>query len=111
MVQSYRFRPDTPVIIRPKQQNQCFCDLHNVKFLGDCPRYKYWRLLKSGGNGWAVEPEPVGSEALPPHLPGRSCYVTSYDWCIKEQLITLAEHGLTAKIMDETQPQFDISEW
>jgi len=77
----------------------------------DCPKYLHWGVLESGGDGWAVEAEPTGSEPLPSHLPGRSCYVTSYGWCVKEQLIKLADHGLSSTIMDDIQPQFDVSEW
>jgi len=77
----------------------------------NCPKYKHWTVLQSGGNGWAVEVVPHGSEPLPAHLGETSCFVTSYGRCHKQQLITLAEHGLTTKIMDEVQPHIEVSEW
>ncbi|XP_054263500.1 F-box only protein 6-like [Macrosteles quadrilineatus] len=77
----------------------------------ECPRYLHWGVLSSEGNGWSVEVEPTGSEPLPAHLPGRSCFTTSYGWCIKEQLITLEGHSLNSLIMDQIQPQLDVSEW
>uniref|UniRef100_A0A1B6F471 F-box domain-containing protein n=1 Tax=Cuerna arida TaxID=1464854 RepID=A0A1B6F471_9HEMI len=77
----------------------------------NCPRYKHWSVLSSLGDGWTVETVPVGSQPLPEHLEGRSCFVTSFAECSKQQSIKLSECGLSPKIMDEIQPHIEVSEW
>uniref|UniRef100_A0A1B6J9E4 F-box domain-containing protein n=1 Tax=Homalodisca liturata TaxID=320908 RepID=A0A1B6J9E4_9HEMI len=77
----------------------------------NCPRFKHWSVLSSQGDGWTVEMVPQGSQPLPEHLEGSSCFVTSYGLCSKQQIIKLSECGLSSKIMDEIQPHIDISEW
>lgn len=70
-----------------------------------------WKVKSTGGDGWAVEEVPQGCDPLPATLEGRSCFVTSYRWGFKEQMIDLKSRGLTSKIMDEIQPDIKISEW
>lgn len=66
---------------------------------------------RGGGNQWATEECINNEEVLKEN--GGSCqnYVTSYDWCCREQVVELASVGLSNKIMDEVRPSIVVSEW
>ncbi|KAM4640531.1 F-box only protein 27-like isoform 1-T2 [Discoglossus pictus] len=63
--------------------------------------------FSNGGNGWAVEDNKV-------HLTGadsQKCFVTSYLWCQKSQVIDLLREGLSEFVLDHHQPRICISDW
>lgn len=69
---------------------------------------KYWRIVREGGDSWKVEEPPVGVPELPPTEPvfeGKQvCFVTSYQSCLKMQLIDLVAEGLHPYVLDVIQP-------
>lgn len=84
-------------------------------FTGYLDRLKHWTIVLNGGDRWAIENPPVGCDPLPEHITEfeshNSCFSTSFSECKKQQTIALKEHGFTDKIMDEIQPDIEISEW
>lgn len=75
---------------------------------------KHWRIIHQGGDRWKVEDSPKGAPPLPndPVFEGKQyCFVTSYDICMKQQIIDLASEGLTPELMDSLQPPITVSEW
>lgn len=68
---------------------------------------------RGGGDRWSIE-EMITSEspALLKENEG-SCknYVTSYEWCCREQVVDLVKCGFVPQILDELQPTIEVSEW
>lgn len=74
----------------------------------------HWNIKSSGGDRWVIEDPPQGADTLPESEEIEnlsSCFATSFYSCSKEQLINLNEHGFNDKIMDEVQPDIEVSEW
>ena len=74
------------------------------------------RWDRGGGNAWSMEEwidknKPEDEAVLKAN--GGSCqnYVTSHDWCCREQVIELAAIGLTNTVMDTIRPAITVSEW
>ncbi|XP_011501762.1 PREDICTED: F-box only protein 2-like [Ceratosolen solmsi marchali] len=73
-----------------------------------------WTILNFGGNGWAVECPPIGVPPLPedPIFNGENaCFVTSYNKCLKVQVINLIEQGFSKYLLDNLQPIIKVSEY
>lgn len=69
-----------------------------------------------GGNEWNIEAmvdpfTPRNKQLLKENNQSYQNYVTSYEWCCREQMITLSEFGFTHQIMDTLQPAILVSEW
>ncbi|XP_053328340.1 F-box only protein 27 isoform X1 [Spea bombifrons] len=67
---------------------------------------RHWEVTH-GGDGWTVEDNrsPLdGAES-------QKCFVTSYFWCVKTQLVDLLESGLWGHYLDVHQPPICISDW
>ncbi len=70
-----------------------------------------------GGNKWSIESERIKPED--PHFEqivkeNDNCsknYVTSYEWCCREQIIELSHYGFSDSVMDIVQPLISVSEW
>lgn len=74
------------------------------------------RWDQGGGNHWLIEDDsimnPLDYEDLCKENGGSTQnYVTSYDWCCREQVIRLGDVGLSNEIMDRTRPSIEVSEW
>lgn len=84
------------------RNGRIFCgkDISTTKLL------QHWDI-KNGGDGWAVERSRVALED------GESptCFVTSYGWCEKQQIIDLVKEGLWEHFLDVHQPPICISDW
>ncbi|XP_043283286.1 F-box only protein 6-like isoform X2 [Venturia canescens] len=76
---------------------------------------KHWKILCQGGDHWKVECPPLGVPALPSEIAGsgekQHCFVTSYYTCRKQQVVKLADEGLTPQLLDVLQPPIVVSEW
>ncbi|KAM4696393.1 F-box only protein 27 [Rhinophrynus dorsalis] len=69
-------------------------------------KLKHWDVVH-GGDGWVVENNNShvhGAES-------QTCFVTSYGWCKKTQIIDLLKEGLWEHFLDHHQPQIHISDW
>ena len=66
-----------------------------------------------GGNQWSIEAciDPRNKQLLKENNQSNNNYVTSYEWCCREQVITLSKCGFTDEIMDTIQPAIIVSEW
>nr|XP_054595026.1 F-box only protein 6 isoform X1 [Nothobranchius furzeri] len=63
--------------------------------------------LSNGGDGWNIERPivPHPNEAI------QKNFATSYQMCIKSQMIELEKEGYSPSFMDEFQPSIRISDW
>ena len=71
---------------------------------------------RGGGDQWIIETkiDPEKSrdqEVFKANGNSKQNYVTSYGWCCREQVIKLADIGLTKEIMDVLRPAIEVSEW
>ena len=71
-------------------------------------RYSY-----GGGNKWDVEKAiPVQNTQLLAENGGSSKnYITSYEWCCRQQILDLLKLGFAPAILDTLQPVIEVSEW
>lgn len=72
----------------------------------------YWNIFEDGGDGWIVECPPTGVPPLPqaPEFENKQhCFVTSYFDCYKEFVIDLEKEGFSANILDNLQPNIEVS--
>ncbi len=63
---------------------------------------------------WGIEKVPEGAFPLPKCKDfenNTGCFVSSYYWCIKSQLIDFKTEGIFGNILDEFQPTITVSEW
>ncbi|XP_077336370.1 F-box only protein 27 isoform X2 [Lithobates pipiens] len=67
---------------------------------------QYWDI-KNGGDGWAVERSRIALE----DAESPTCFVTSYQWCEKQQIIDLVKEGLWEHFLDVHQPPICVSDW
>lgn len=73
-------------------------------------RPKHWYCPANGGDGWALEKPPSGSDAEA-SLSFPSAFVTSYGECEKVQAIDLVKEGLPPDLIDSLRPPIRVEEW
>ncbi|XP_030400200.1 serine--tRNA ligase, mitochondrial [Gopherus evgoodei] len=69
-------------------------------------QFCHW-LVQYGGHGWQVEENRCPVEGAP----AQTCFVSSFDWCAKSQLVDLLKEGLWEELLDTYQPEIYISDW
>lgn len=78
--------------------------------------FQHWDILSNGGDEFAIEQPPSGSDKIPHEANMEndmddSCFVSSYHSCSKEQIINLRQLGLTQEVMDEYKPCITFTDW
>ncbi|XP_018423273.1 PREDICTED: F-box only protein 6-like [Nanorana parkeri] len=72
---------------------------------------KFWKLESNGGDRWKVEDLP-GEHGQPfPDDTVTKYFVTSYEMCLKSQLIDLRKTGYNKELMDRDQPDIAVRDW
>ncbi|XP_044124281.1 F-box only protein 27-like [Bufo gargarizans] len=66
----------------------------------------HWSV-KHGGDGWRVEKSNSVLEGADSQI----CFVSSFGWCKKGQIIDLVREGLWEHLLDVHQPPICISDW
>ncbi|KAH0631614.1 hypothetical protein JD844_006035 [Phrynosoma platyrhinos] len=69
-------------------------------------KFQHWEV-QHGGDKWKVEVnrDPVeGAEA-------QTCFVSSFKWCVKSQVVDLLKEGFWEELLDTYQPDIFISDW
>ena len=70
-----------------------------------------------GGDKWSIESgwikpdEPSHEQVIKENEGCTKNYVTSYEWCCREQIVELSKYGYVNSIMDTIQPPISVSEW
>ncbi|XP_014448428.1 F-box only protein 27 [Tupaia chinensis] len=64
-------------------------------------------VVQHGGHRWVVEENktPV------PGAPSQTCFVTSFSWCSKKQVLDLQEEGLWPELLDSDGIEIYVSDW
>lgn len=68
--------------------------------------FRGWEV-EHGGNGWAVEKNLT----LVPGAPSQTCFVTSFEWCFKRQLVDLVMEGIWQELLDSAQIEICVADW
>ncbi|XP_042523902.1 F-box only protein 17 [Dipodomys spectabilis] len=68
--------------------------------------FRGWEV-EHGGNGWAVEKNLT----LVPGAPSQTCFVTSFEWCFKRQLVDLVMEGVWQELLDSAQIEICVADW
>ncbi|KAM7411484.1 hypothetical protein PAMA_021462 [Pampus argenteus] len=68
---------------------------------------KHWQILENGGDRWKIEDVMVPH----PNEVAQKNFVTSYQMCMKSQLIDLKAEGYNSSFMDHFQPDIKVSDW
>ncbi|XP_053577578.1 F-box only protein 27 [Bombina bombina] len=66
----------------------------------------HWDFV-NGGDGWVVE----DNHGILQGAGSQTCFVTSFFWCQKTQIIDLLKEGLDEGFLDLHQPEICISDW
>lgn len=68
--------------------------------------FRGWEV-EHGGNGWAVEKNLT----VVPGAPSQTCFVTSFEWCFKRQLLDLVMEGMWQELLDSAQIEICVADW
>ncbi|XP_075392301.1 F-box only protein 17 isoform X2 [Tenrec ecaudatus] len=68
--------------------------------------FRGWEV-EHGGNGWAVEKNVI----LVPGAPSQTCFVTSFEWCFKRQVVDLVMEGVWQELLDSAQIEICVADW
>ncbi|EFX70375.1 hypothetical protein DAPPUDRAFT_300481 [Daphnia pulex] len=80
-------------------------------------KLKHWIVLSKGGDGFAYESPPVGSNEVPVEAQNESklvenaCFATSYHSCSKEQIIDLSALRIPPEVIKQCKPKIHIKDW
>ncbi|XP_051947193.1 F-box only protein 44-like [Xyrauchen texanus] len=66
-----------------------------------------WEIVENDGDCWAID---TSQKTIPNNI-GTKYFVTSYELCLKQQLINLEEEGYSSAFMDQLQPDIKITDW
>ncbi|XP_008581601.1 PREDICTED: F-box only protein 27-like [Galeopterus variegatus] len=64
-------------------------------------------MVQHGGDGWVVEE----NRTTVPGAPSQTCFVTSFRWCRKKQVLDLEEEGLWPELLDSGRIEICVSDW
>lgn len=73
--------------------------------------FKFWKLEKNEGHHWKVEDLPGEHGQQHPDDTVTKYFVTSFEKCLKSQLIDLRKMGYSKELMDSDQPDIVIRDW
>lgn len=64
-------------------------------------------MVQHGGDGWVVEE----NKKVVPGAPSQTCFVSSFSWCRKKQVLDLQEEGLWPELLDSGRVEIAVSDW
>ncbi|XP_044615824.2 F-box only protein 27 isoform X1 [Equus asinus] len=64
-------------------------------------------MVQHGGDGWVVEE----NKSTVPGAASQTCFVSSFRWCRKKQVLDLEEEGLWPELLDSGKIEICISDW
>ncbi|XP_010631153.1 F-box only protein 27 isoform X2 [Fukomys damarensis] len=64
-------------------------------------------MVQHGGDGWVVEE----NRTTVPGAPSQTCFVASFRWCRKKQVLDLEKEGLWPELLDSGKIEICVSDW
>ncbi|KPP60663.1 F-box only protein 2-like [Scleropages formosus] len=71
---------------------------------------EFWEMTENGGNQWKVEDLPGDCGHAHCDDSVKKYFVTSYELCLKRQVVDLLEEGYSAEDLD-SQPPVTVEDW
>lgn len=71
----------------------------------------HWRLDYNGGDEWKVETVPGDHGTDFPDSKVKKYFVTSFDLCLKSQMVSLKENGYSEELLDTYRPDITVKDW
>nr|XP_060615147.1 uncharacterized protein LOC132764987 [Anolis sagrei ordinatus] len=89
------------------------CSLERNLIKNPCAEdgFSCWRKDENGGDEWKIEALPGDHGHGFPHPHVQKYFVTSFDSCIKSQMITLKKEGYWDQLMDQVKPDIVVEDW
>ncbi|XP_008829766.1 F-box only protein 6 isoform X1 [Nannospalax galili] len=72
---------------------------------------RWWRIDSSQGNGWKVESLPGDHGTNFPDPKVKKYFVTSFDMCLKSQMVDLKAEGYWEELLDTFRPDIVVKDW
>ncbi|KAM6216908.1 F-box only protein 6-like [Rhynchocyon petersi] len=72
---------------------------------------RFWQIDSNGGDRWTVEslPGEHGTNLPDPNV--KKYFVTSYEMCLKSQLVDLKAEGYWEELLDTFRPDIVVKDW
>ncbi|XP_032156291.1 F-box only protein 6 isoform X1 [Sapajus apella] len=70
-----------------------------------------WQIDTEGGNYWKVESLPGAHGTDFPDPKVKKYFVTSYEMCLKSQLVDLVANGYWKELLDTVRPDIMVRDW
>nr|XP_039325212.1 F-box only protein 27-like [Saimiri boliviensis boliviensis] len=64
-------------------------------------------MVQHGGDDWVVEENRTTVRGAP----SQTCFVTSFSWCCKKQILDLVEEALWPELLDSGRIEICVSDW
>ncbi|KAI4536930.1 hypothetical protein MG293_013133 [Ovis ammon polii] len=72
---------------------------------------RFWKIDSNGGDQWKVESLPGAHGTGFPDAEVKKYFVTSYDMCLKSQIIDLRAEGYWEELLDKFRPDIVVKDW
>ncbi|XP_053136840.1 F-box only protein 6-like [Hemicordylus capensis] len=73
--------------------------------------FDFWEIQSNGRKKWRIEELPGDCGQRSPHPHVQKYFVTSFEACTKQQLISLKEEGYWDQLMDKAKPAIVVRDW
>ncbi|XP_012577656.1 PREDICTED: F-box only protein 6 isoform X2 [Condylura cristata] len=70
-----------------------------------------WQIDSNGGDKWKVESTPGGHGTMFPDSSVEKYFVTSYEMCLKSQMVDLKAEGYWEELLDTYRPDIIVKDW
>uniref|UniRef100_A0A452VDM0 F-box protein 6 n=1 Tax=Ursus maritimus TaxID=29073 RepID=A0A452VDM0_URSMA len=70
-----------------------------------------WQIDSNGGNQWRVESLPGDHGTDFPDSKVKKYFVTSFEMCLKSQLVDLKAEGYWDELLDTFRPEIEVKDW
>ncbi|XP_041129000.1 F-box only protein 2-like isoform X2 [Polyodon spathula] len=70
-----------------------------------------WEITENGGCQWRVEELPGDCGKEFPDETVQSYFATSFELCLKKQLVDLRAEGCSEELLDTVQPKIMVQDW
>ncbi|XP_041130478.1 F-box only protein 2-like [Polyodon spathula] len=74
-------------------------------------QFEGWEITENGGSQWRVEELPGDCGKEFPDETVQSYFATSFELCLKKQLVDLQAEGYSEELLDTVQPKIMVQDW
>ncbi|MGH0167991.1 UNVERIFIED_CONTAM: hypothetical protein FKN15_060170 [Acipenser sinensis] len=74
-------------------------------------QFEGWEITENGGSQWRVEELPGDCGKEFPDETVQSYFATSFELCLKKQVLDLRAEGYSEELLDTVQPKITVQDW